>query len=311
MAAWLRPTTREWDGTRHESNHNGFRAGRVPGGGLRTLPRSPHGTPVRLEDTLTGPGLLAAAANVIMQLGHPAVGHGVVESRVESGQLFRHPIKRQRTTLTYLAVAVRGSESERRAFRTGVNRVHAQVRSTPSSPVPYNAFDQDLQLWVAACLYKGLEDVQRAFTGVLDPDDAERLYRESAVLGTTLQVPARRWPADRAAFERYWTSGLAEVSIDETVRAYLTDVMMMRFLPRVISVPLGPLNRFVTSGFLPPEFREQMQLPWSAGHQRRFDRLTSVLGGLSRRLPAPLRQFPYNVYLWDLRRRIRDGRPLV
>ena len=254
---------------------------------------------------------MAAAANVIMQLGHPAVGHGVVESRVESGQLFRHPIKRQRTTLTYLAVAIRGTESERRAFRAGVDRVHAQVRSTPSSPVRYNAFDQDLQLWVAACLYKGLEDVQRAFGGGLDPDDTQRLYRESAVLGTTLQVRADHWPADREAFERYWAQGLTAVSIDDTVRAYLTDVMMMRFLPRVISAPFGPLNRFITSGFLPPVYREQMHLPWSAAHQRRFDRLTGILGAVLRRLPAPLQQFPYNAYLWDLRRRIRTGRPLV
>jgi uncharacterized protein (DUF2236 family) len=268
-------------------------------------------TPVRLEDALTGPGLLAAAANVIMQLGRPEVGHGVVESRVESGQLFRHPIKRGRTTLTYLAVAIRGTESERQAFRAGVDRVHAQVRSTPSSPVSYDAFDPDLQLWVAACLYKGLEDVQQAFGVGLDADDAQRLYQESAVLGTTLQVPADRWPADREAFERYWTEGLAAVSIDDTVRTYLTDVMMMRFLPRVLSVPLGPLNRFVTSGFLPPVFREQMHVPWSDRHQRRFDRMTTVLGAVVRRLPAPLQAFPYNIYMWDLRRRIRAGRPLV
>jgi len=70
------------------------------------------------------------------------------------------------------------------------------VRSTPSSPVSYDAFDPDLQLWVAACLYKGLEDVQQAFGVGLDADDAQRLYQESAVLGTTLQVPADRWPAD-------------------------------------------------------------------------------------------------------------------
>jgi uncharacterized protein (DUF2236 family) len=275
------------------------------------LPARHAPAPARLEQALTGPGLLAAAANVIMQLAHPAVGHGVVESRVESGQLFRHPIKRGRTTLTYLAVAIRGTEPERQAFRAGVDRAHAQVSSTPSSPVAYNAFDPDLQLWVAACLYKGLEDVQKAFGGGLDGDDAERLYQESAVLGTTLQVPAQRWPADREAFERYWAQGLSAISIDDTVRAYLTDVMMMRFLPRVISAPLGPLNRFITSGFLPPVFREQMHLTWSAGQQRRFDRLTGVLGAVVRRLPAPLQQFPYNVYLWDMRRRIKRGRPLV
>ncbi len=41
---------------------------------------------------ITGVGLLAGAANVVMQLSHPPVGHGVVESTVSSGQLLRHPL---------------------------------------------------------------------------------------------------------------------------------------------------------------------------------------------------------------------------
>jgi len=56
-------------------------------------------------------------------------------------------------------------------------------------------------------------------------------------------------------------------------------------------------------------FREQMHVPWSDRHQRRFDRMTTVLGAVVRRLPAPLQAFPYNIYMWDLRRRIRAGRP--
>jgi len=43
---------------------------------------------------MLGVGLLAGAANVIMQLARPGVGYGVLESRVESGRIDRHPIKR-------------------------------------------------------------------------------------------------------------------------------------------------------------------------------------------------------------------------
>lgn len=46
-----------------------------------------------------GVALLAGPANVIMELAMPGVGYGVLESRVESGRLDRHPIKRARTTL--------------------------------------------------------------------------------------------------------------------------------------------------------------------------------------------------------------------
>jgi uncharacterized protein (DUF2236 family) len=260
-----------------------------------------------LSDTVVGAGLLAGSANVVMQLARRPVGYGVVESRVESGSLFRHPVKRTRTTLTYLAVALLGTDAEREAYRRAVNKAHAQVYSTGSSPVAYNAFDPDLQLWVAACLYKGIEDTNAAFFGT----DASCFYREAAVLGTTLQVRPEMWPEDRDAFEKYWTAGVAEVHIDETVRRYLRSVVDLEFLPKPVSAVLGPVNRFVTTGFLPPRFRDEMRLPWSARSQRRFDTLMRAIGAVARRTPGPLRRFPFNLCLSDLRWRMRTGRPLV
>ncbi|MEV0701997.1 oxygenase MpaB family protein [Saccharopolyspora sp. NPDC050389] len=265
----------------------------------------------RIEDAVLGVGLLAGNANVIMQLARAGVGHGVVESRVEGGQLFRHPVKRTRTTLAYLVVAAMGTEREKTLFRRGVNRAHAQVRSTDASPVAYNAFDPDLQLWVAACLYKGFEDNYRIFFGEPDAATAEAFYCEGAVLGTTLQVPADAWPRDRDAFEEYWTESLDRVSIDDTVRAYLHDVTMLAWLPRPVALIFGRFNRFVTTGFLPERFRAEMRLPWSGRDQRRFDALMSALAAIVRRLPPVVRRFPFNLILWDLRRRIRTGRPLV
>lgn len=269
------------------------------------------GSSIRDDELILGAGLAAGAANVIMQLARPGVGYGVVESRVESGQVFRHPIKRTRTTLTYLSVATMGTPEEKKLFQRGVNRAHAQVRSTESSPVSYNAFDPELQLWVAACLYRGVEDTFTVFGGTLTPERAEILYQQCAALGTTLQVPESMWPRDRDAFEEYWNENLEKVSIDDTVREYLHELAMLGFLPRLLSRAFGPLNRFITTGFLPQRFREEMRLHWSDRQQRRFDRMMSSLGAVLWRLPAPLRAFPYNYYLWDMRRRIKAGKPLV
>lgn len=263
------------------------------------------------KDAVLGAALLAGTANVIMQLARPGVGYGVIESSVESGQVFRHPVKRARTTLSYLAVALMGSPGEKAAYQAAVNRVHARVRSGPSSPVSYSAFDRDLQLWVAACLYRGVEDSYRAFLGPIPPARRQRLYASAAALGTTLQVPAEAWPADRDAFETFWREEMERVSIDEPVRQYLRDLAELRFLPRPVSSLLGGFHRFVTTGFLPPEFREQMHLPWSDRDQRRFDRFIAIVRMLTRIQPAPLRRFPFNALLWDLRCRMWAGRPLV
>jgi uncharacterized protein (DUF2236 family) len=268
-----------------------------------------------IDEGLMGVALLAGPANVIMQLGRPGVGYGVMESRVESGRVDLHPIKRARTTFTYLAVATNGSDAQKEAFRRAVNRAHAQVYSTHESPVQYNAFDPDLQLWVGACLYKGGVDIYRMFIGELDGEDADRHYREGMALATTLQVPPQMWPADRAAFDRYWQESLDKVRIDEAVREYLYPIAAGRMgalvLPRRLQRAADSFGLLITTGFLPQRFRDEMRLPWDATRQRRFDRLIAALAMVNRCLPRFVRQFPFNILLADVDRRIRTGRPLL
>ncbi|OBG35312.1 hypothetical protein A5672_21760, partial [Mycobacterium alsense] len=217
---------------------------------------------------MMGVALLAGPANVIMELSRPGVGHGVVESRVESGRIDRHPIKRARTTFTYIAVANAGTDEQKAAFRRAVNRSHAQVYSTSDSPVSYNAFDPELQLWVAACIFKGGIDVYRTFVGELDDEEADRLYRDGMALGTTLQVPPEMWPPDRAAFDRYWQESLDKIHIDDTVREFLYPIAVSRVrgvsLPRPLQRRLESFNLLITTGFLPQRFRDEMRLPWDA-----------------------------------------------
>ena len=267
------------------------------------------------DDGMLGLGLLAGPANVIMQLARPAVGYGVLESRVESGRVDRHPIKRARTTFTYLAVSTNGTDKQKAAFRRAVNGAHAQVFSTDESPVKYHAFDKDLQLWVGACLYKGVVDVHRLFIGEMDDETADRVYLQGRALATMLQVPESMWPADRAAFDRYWQAALNDVHIDDTVREYLYPIAASRL--RGLTLP-GPLQRrseqtalLITTGFLPQRFRDEMRLTWGPDQQRRFDRLMRVLRTLNKVSPKFVRQFPFNVLLKDVDRRIRTGRPLV
>jgi uncharacterized protein (DUF2236 family) len=271
--------------------------------------------PAGIDGGMMGVALLAGPANVIMQLARPGVGYGVLESRVDSGRVDLHPIKRARTTFTYLVVATAGSDAQKAAFRKAVNRAHAEVYSTPDSPVEYNAFDPDLQLWVAACLYKGAVDVHRIFVGEMDDDAAERHYRDGMTLGTTLQVTPEMWPADRAAFDRYWQESLENVHIADAVRDYLYPIAVARM--RGMALPSG-LRRLpesvallITTGFLPQRFRDEMRLPWDAARQRRFDRLMAALRVANNLMPRFVRQFPFNVLLWDLDRRIKTGRPLV
>lgn len=268
-----------------------------------------------IDDGLMGVALLAGPANVVMQLALRPVAYGVMESRVESGRVDRHPIKRARTTFTYLAVATKGNDAQKLAFRRAVNKAHAQVYSTDDSPVEYHGMDKNLQMWVAACLYKGAVDVYRLFVGDMDDETAERHYREGMSLGTTLQVPAEMWPVDRAAFDAYWQNTLDQIHIDDTTREYLYPIAAGRLrglqLPGFLQRRMEAVSLLITTGFLPQRFRGEMQLPWDTKRQRRFDQLMSALRVVNHLMPSPVRQFPFNVLLKDLDWRIRSGRPLI
>jgi uncharacterized protein (DUF2236 family) len=271
----------------------------------------PPRRPARVVDLLNPAAVLLPAANVIMQLAVPAVGHGVVESPVDSGNVYRHPFKRARTTGTYLAAATLGTDADRALIRAEVDRVHALVRSDASSSVPYDAFDPKLQLWVAACLYRYYVDMHESLYGPLDDDAADAVYRDASKLGTTLQVREAMWPADRVAFDEFWKRSLDRLNIDPPVREHLHGIAEMAFLPAPLRLLAGPFNLFATTGFLPVEFREHMLLSWTAAQQRRFEWLLTGLRMADRVIPRELWVFGYRLYLWDMRSRARRGRRVV
>ncbi|MEU7764493.1 oxygenase MpaB family protein [Nocardia sp. NPDC049190] len=256
-------------------------------------------------------GFLGGTANVIMQLSAPPVGYGVVESTVDSGKVMVHPVKRLRTTLTYLSVAMLGSDEERAAYRDAVDVSHRPVHSSASSPVHYNAFDPDLQLWVAACLYWGATDLYERMHGPMDEVTAEIFYQHGARLGTTLQMRADMWPADRRAFTAYWVANLAKTSIDPILHDYFDDLIDLRMLPRPARLAFGRVHRFFVTGLLPQHLRDQMGLPWTERDDRILQRVLRTLGAAEARLPRQVRAFPFNAYLLDMRIRRKLGLRLV
>lgn len=264
-----------------------------------------------VTDALDFWGFAGAAANVAMQMMSPGVGHGVAESPVESGALMKHPWKRARTTTQYLAVAILGTDAEKEAYREAVNAVHRHVQSKPGAPVKYNAFDRNLQLWVASCLFVGFEDTYQMLNGKLPENQAESFYQSCATLGTTLQVPRDMWPATRAEFDEYWVRACAETRLDEPIAAYIDDLLNLRMINWPMRLVFGGLLKFLTAGFLAPYFRQQMHVEWTAADQRRFDNLFAFVAFVNRFIPRFLRFGPTRSVLLEVRLRIGAGKSLV
>ncbi|MEU1431727.1 oxygenase MpaB family protein [Nocardia sp. NPDC005746] len=267
--------------------------------------------PPKLEDALDFWQFSGAAANVAMQMARPGVGHGVADSKVHSGALMVHPWKRLRTTASYLAVAILGTPEEKVAFREAVNVAHRQVKSEPGAAVRYNAFDRDLQLWVAACLYIGFEDSYQLLNGKMNPEQAEAFYSTSAPLGTTLQVTDEMWPGTRAEFDEYWVRACEQVAADEKIRAFIDDLLRLRMIHWNLRVIFGGLLRFLTVGYLPPYFREQLGVSWSAADQRRFEHLFVFVGFVNRFIPRFIRNAGTRSMMANVRRRLRVHKALI
>lgn len=279
---------------------------------LPAFPPAPAGDAFDIREHIDGSAaFFGAAANVIMQLSTRPVGYGVLESTVDSGKIMLHPVKRTRTTLTFLAVAMLGSEDERAAYRAAINESHKSVRSTARSPVKYNAFDPTLQLWVAACLYWGARDLYERMHGPMDETAADGFYRHAARLGTTLQMRPELWPADRAAFDRYWTEHLARTVIDPPIREHFWEIVDLKMFPRPVQWAFGRFHRWVTAGLLPPHLREQMGMTWDERDDRLLARMLRTVGAVEERMPVAVKTFPVNAFLFDMRLRRRLGLRLV
>ena len=255
--------------------------------------------------------LAPAGANVVMQLSRRPVGRGVALSPVTRGSLMRHPLKRTRTTLAYVWLALYGSDDERLELRRNVDAQHRHVRSRPGEEVAYDAYDAQLQLWVAACMYVGTLQGYETLYGAPSDEVAAELLAQCSRFATTLQVPQSQWPSDRAAFEDYWSHALAEVEVDELTRRYVRDFLELKFLARPLGTLLRPLHRLLVVGYLEESFREALDLEWSPRDQRRFRRCLAVMRGTNRLVPRSIGEFPWNLVRYDTRRRWARGRPLV
>ncbi len=248
----------------------------------------------RLVD-VSGEGILLAGAGcaILLQLAHPAVGRGVARH----SDFASDPMKRLRATLTYVYVAVYGSEDEVAAIRQRVTDRHEFVHGDG-----YDAHDPGLQLWVAATLYATAMDVYERMIGPLSPDDAESVYQEYAVLGTTLQMPSALWPRDLTAFREYWSEASRELLVTDETRAVARELLHPRRGTLWLRAMM-PTVRLVTTGLLPPEMRTGFELPWDARRQLRFNRTVRFASRVNRWLPGRVRHWPRDHYLARFRRR--------
>lgn len=233
--------------------------------------------------------LIAGGARaILLQVAEPAVAAGVARH----SDFAHRPVERLRNTLTFAYAVVLGTPDDAARVAAHVGRAHAPV---------HRADDAELQLWVAATLYETAVTVHERVFGPTPDALADELYAAYAALGTSLQVPAALWPADRGAFREYWDARVARLEVTDDARRIARDL----FAPVTAAAWLRaglPLARQLTIDLLPASIRGAYGFDWSERDVRRAGRAWALLRFVARVTPHRLRAWPSRHYLARLRK---------
>lgn len=219
--------------------------------------------------------VLGGLAAILLQVADPVVGRGVAAHSAFATD----PMRRLRHTLTFVYAVTLGTPAQRERAASSVDRAHAGVPG---------ATETERQLWVAATLVRVGTRVHELLDGPLDPALADEIHERGAELGTALQLPREAWPADRAAFDRYWEVATARLEVTDAARAVARDLLAARAAPWWVRA-LMPAARTVTAGVLPPAVRDAYGLRHCP---RAFAAWVRVLRTLARTTPRRLREAP-------------------
>lgn len=236
--------------------------------------------------------LFGAGAAVAWQMALPGVGRGVAAH----SQTLQRPLARLRATLAFLYAVSIGDKTDRDAIAAHINRAHRGVKGNG-----YNAFDPELQLWVAATLYQGALQMYELFVGQVPVASRQSLYRQAWAFGRTLQVRDEQWPPTVGAFDQWWQQQQAVLSVEPAPRQYLQALLDGRHASWWLR-PALPLQSFATRALLPEQLRHAYGLAWDSRDEQRWQRFKRWAPRLYWKIPAFIRHCPARYYLKQLRR---------
>jgi uncharacterized protein (DUF2236 family) len=237
--------------------------------------------------------LLAGGRALLMQLAHPKIAAGVADhSRFQDdpfGRLYR--------TMSAMWSIVFDERTEARAALERVENRHRKVRGSVPSGEPlhsknhYDAFDQELLLWVHTTLIDSAMIAYDRFVRPMPPVEKIGYYDDSKKLACLFGIEEKIIPPSLTEFDRYMKRMLTQdvLAVGPTAKNLSHDILYAR--PWIFK-PAGPLFRFVTAGLLPQKLREGYELKWNEHKEKIFSLLARVILVSLPLVPTPIRVVP-------------------
>jgi uncharacterized protein (DUF2236 family) len=237
--------------------------------------------------------LLAGGRALLMQLAHPKIAAGVADhSRFQDdpfGRLYR--------TMSAMWSIVFDERTGARAALTRVENRHKKVQGIVSASEPlhaknhYDAFDQELLLWVHATLIDSAMIAYDHFVRSLQPVEKVGYYDDSKRLACLFGIEEKLIPPSLTEFDQYMERVLTQgvLAVGPTARNLSQDILYAR--PWIFK-PAGPFFRLVTAGLLPEKLREGYELTWNERKEKIFSLLARAIQISLPLVPTPIRVVP-------------------
>jgi uncharacterized protein (DUF2236 family) len=246
--------------------------------------------------------LLTLPAALTMQVAHPAVSAGV-----DAYSVFRSdPWGRGERSLRSVQLWVYGGDEAIEEGRR-LRRLHRTIQGTDARGRPYHALAGSTYAWVHATGFpvfvQGRKYLGRPYTEV----QKRQLYAEWLQVGRTLGISDRDMPQTIEEFWPYYRKMLAdEIEATAVVRELVAEDapiplpdrgprpvrLLLWALWPVLLPPLARFRRFLIIGFMPPDAREAMGLPWTLSQERTLRRFGRVVRAVVTVLPERVRYLP-------------------
>jgi uncharacterized protein (DUF2236 family) len=237
--------------------------------------------------------LLAGGRALLMQLAHPKIAAGVADH----SHFKQDPLGRLYRTMSTMWSITFGEISEARLALDRVKNVHRQVhgeiKPAESLPAgtPYDAFDEELLLWVHATLIDSAMVGYDLFVRPLTQLEKSRYYEDSKKLAELFEIRSAIVPSSLEEFNNYVERMLAgnAIAVGPTARSLAKEILRPK--PWILR-PGAPWFRLVTAGSLPEGLRTAYGVNWSGREEKMFRLVTRVIRFFLPLVPKPLRIVP-------------------
>jgi uncharacterized protein (DUF2236 family) len=241
--------------------------------------------------------LLGPRAAVLQNM-LPALGQGVEDHSV----WFAETLARLQRSIPPIFNTVYGTEDGNSGIQ--VRDFHKDIKGTLPDGDRYSALNPDTYYWAHATFIEHLITATDTFIKRLSDAEKEQLFAESITWFDRYGVSATGTPRTYAEFCDYWDNALDERLIAHRTAAYGVGYVTKGWpRPKQVPAPLWwlvkrPVNSFsafITTGGMPQQARELLDLPWDEKRERRYQRFASAcrsLNGAYGRLPGTLRLHP-------------------